>query len=93
MVRANPLVATQGLQIQMPTGQTAGITVASVASDAPAAPYVSSGDRILAVNGAPINSTGDAMNLYQQLTASGATSVTVTIERGGQRQNVVYTIK
>ena len=51
------------------------------------------GDRILAVNGAPINSAGAAMNIYQQLSASGASSVTVTMERGGQRLNVVYNIK
>jgi type II secretory pathway component PulC len=92
-IRGNPLAATQGLQIQMPNGQTTGITIASVAAGAPAAPYVSSGDRILAVNGTAINSASDALNLYQQLTASGSTSVTVTLERGGQRQNVVYTIK
>jgi len=92
-IRGNPLAATQGLQIQMPNGQTTGITIASVAAGAPAAPYVSSGDRILAVNGTPINSASDALNLYQQLTASGSTSVTVTLERGGQRQNVLYTIK
>ena len=33
------------------------------------------------------------MNIYQQLAASGSTSVTVTMERGGQRQNVIYIIK
>jgi C-terminal processing protease CtpA/Prc len=64
-----------------------------VAASAPAAPYLSPGDRILAVNGNPINSMTDALNVYQQLTASGSTSVNVTMERGGQRLNVVYTIK
>ena len=93
MVRTDPIAATHGLQIQMPTGQSQGITVVNVAASAPAAPYLSSGDRILAVNGNPINSMTDAMNVYQQLTANGNTSVTVTMERGGQRLNVVYTIK
>ncbi len=88
-----PSPPCRAYQIHMVNGQMQGYTVANVSSDSLAAPYVSSGDRILAVNGAPINSAGAAMNIYQQLTASGATSVTVTMERGGQRLNVVYTIK
>ncbi|MGO8704612.1 MAG: hypothetical protein ACLQVA_12395 [Candidatus Brocadiia bacterium] len=94
-LRANPLAAMQGLSIEpyMVNGQMQGYNVPNVSSDSVAAPYLSSGDRILAVNGAPINSAGAAMNIYQQLSASGASSVTVTMERGGQRLNVVYTIK
>jgi len=94
-VRANPLAAMQGLSIEpyTPNGQMQGYTIASVAQDSVAAPYVSAGDRILAVNGTPINSVTNAMNIYQQLIASGNTSVTVTMERDGQRQNVVYSIK
>jgi type II secretion system protein C len=94
-VRANPLAAMQGLSIQpyMPNGQMQGYTIANVASDSVAAPYLSPGDRILAVNGTPINSIGSAMNIYQQLIANNVSSATVTMERGGQRQNVVYTIK
>jgi len=94
MIRTDPIAATHGLQIQMPNGQTQGVIIANVAAGAPAAPYFSSGDRILAVNGAPINSASDALNIYQQLAASGSfTSVTVTLERGGQRTNVIYNIK
>jgi type II secretory pathway component PulC len=94
-VRANPLAAMQGLSIQpyAPNGQMQGYTIANVATDSVAAPYLSPGDRILAVNGTPITSVTSAMNIYQQLNASGASSVTVTMERDGQRQNVVYTIK
>jgi hypothetical protein len=93
--RANPLAAMQGVNIEQyaPNGQMQGYTIANVSPDSLAAPYVSSGDRILAVNGTPINSIGSAMNIYQQLSASGVSAVTVTMERGGQRLNVVYTIK
>jgi hypothetical protein len=93
MIRTDPIAAVHGVQIKMPTGQTQGVTIVDVAASAPAAPYLSPGDRILAVNGNPINSMTDALNVYQQLTASGSTSVNVTMERGGQRLNVVYTIK
>ena len=77
----------------MVNGQMQGFNIANVSADSVAAPDLSSGDRILAVNGTPINSVGTAMAMFQQLSASGASSVTVTMERGGQRLNVVYTVK
>jgi type II secretory pathway component PulC len=93
MVRANPLSAVQGVQIQpyMANGQMQGFAIGQVASDAPAAPYIQPGDHILAVDGTPITSATQAMGIYQQL--RGASSVTVTIERGGQQQNVNYSLQ
>ena len=95
MARTNPGAAMQGLQIEayMPNGQMQGFTIANVAEGAVAAPYVAQGDRILAVNGNPITSMSSAMSIYQQLVGSSSTSVTVTIERGGRRQDVIYNIK
>ena len=92
---ANPSAAMQGLQLAplMSNGQMQGITIANVATGSLASPYFASGDQILAVNGTPINSMASAMNIYQQLLSSGSTSVTVTMQRGGQRQNVVYSIQ
>jgi type II secretory pathway component PulC len=95
LARTNPGAVMQGVQIEpnMVNGQLQGFTVASVASGAVLAPYVAQGTSILAVNGTPITSVSSAFGIYQQLVASGSTSVTVTLERGGQRQNVVYYIK
>ena len=95
MARENPGAAMQGLQIEPYTsnGKMQGLTVANVEAGSIAAAYLSPGDRILAVNGNPINSMSSAVSIYQQLRASGVSSVTVTMERGGQRQNVVYSIR
>jgi type II secretory pathway component PulC len=95
MALTNPGVAMQGLQLAplMSNGQMQGVTIANVAAGSLAAPYLAPGDQILAVNGTPINSIASAMNIYQQLLSSGSTSVTVTMQRGGQRQNVVYSVQ
>jgi hypothetical protein len=95
MALTNPGAAMQSLQFAplMSNGQMQGVTIANVATGSLAVPYLASGDQILAVNGTPINSMTSAVNICQQLLSGGSTSVTVTMERDGQRQNVVYSIQ
>jgi len=60
-----------------------------VTGDSYAARYgLASGDRVVEVNGQPINSLGQAWNLYNQFRDSNA--VNVTIIRAGQRKVVTY---
>ncbi len=50
------------------------------------------GDVVKAVNGKPIRNMADAMRIYRELMASNAKSVTVEIERNGQRRTILYTL-
>lgn len=86
--------AIQGIKVEpcLKQGQMEGLLLRSVPVGSLAAQYsLAPGDRILAVNGQPLDSFSRAMELYR--TMGNTDSVTVTLEREGKRREVMFYIQ
>ena len=84
-------IAEQNLRIEphLQNGRMAGVTLRRVPPGSLPASYgLMSGDKIVAVNGKPLNSAAAIMQLYSK--HRNSESVRVTIERGGQRKEVLF---
>jgi type II secretion system protein C len=94
MARNNPSTVMNGVTLEphMVDKQMRGITIAQVAKDSFAARYgLAPGDRVLAVNGEPLDSAGRVYQLYNRYRHDN--SVRVTIERAGQVKDVLYYVR
>lgn len=92
-LRRNPFQAVREDGVQL-APHFAGQRMEGVALlDVPAGSLASrfgfqSGDRIVEVNGQPLDSVGQAVSLYNQ--NRNARSVTVVVDRGGQRRELTF---
>lgn len=93
--RTDPKSLMTGVELSVLRGKNGvmqGVSLDNVAQGSIAARYgLAPGDRIMAVNGESISSPARAAQLYQRF--RGNDSVTVTLERNGQRKNVVYYVR
>jgi type II secretion system protein C len=91
LARNDPASVMEGVTLEpfAAGGTMRGINIAQLAANSLAARYgLAPGDRILAVNGEPLDSSSRVYQLYNRYRHSD--SVRVTIERAGQVKNVLY---
>jgi len=91
LARRDPAAAMQGVRLEpvVDGGKMQGIAVRNVVTGSLAARYgLAPGDRIVAVNGQPLDSPARVFELYRRYRNSD--SVRVTLERGGRRREVVF---
>jgi len=87
--RQDPAAALEGVRYEFPTGGQGGILLSAVpVKSLPARCGFAPGDRIVAVNGQPIDSPNRALELYARYRDSA--SVVVTLERQGKRRDIEY---
>ena len=92
-VRKDPIAAVRRdgvkFSINVRDGKMAGVTIGQVPRGSLAARYgFTRGDKILAVNGQPLDSPSRLFDLYNRHRNSN--SVTVTLERSGRRKDVMF---
>lgn len=90
-VRQDPMSALRGASIEpvLNKGQMEGLVLRSVQPGSLAATYgLAPGDKIIAVNGQPLNSVERAFELYNRY--RNADSIRVTLVRNGQRRDIVF---
>lgn len=94
LARNNPASVMEGVKVEplIVDKQMRGVTIAQVAGNSIAARYgLAPQDRIIAINGEPLDSTSRIYQLYSRYRNSD--KVRVTIERAGQVKDVLYFVQ
>lgn len=89
--KQDPLAAVEGVKYEFGSGGQGGLLLSAVPAQSLAARCgLAPGDRIVAVNGQPINSPNQALEMYARCRDSA--KVVVTFERQGKRREVEYSV-